>query len=267
MSGEGRRRATPVLSVTEASKRYGDVEAVASLSFTVHGGEELAIVGPNGSGKSTILHMIVGLVGVGTGDVLISGRPPSDPRARRTIGFVPDDLPLPGALTGAEYLALHRSLRHDEKNSLEQELVEVLDLAPHLGRMVAEYSHGMKRKLQLAAAAAQMPALLILDEPHRGLDPEAGMVMRSLLSSVKARGVALLVATHDLHAAQEFGDTVLVLSRGHRVGYGSPAEICHQAGTSNFADAFLRLSGLHNQAAEATGRIERALDGLDLSRL
>jgi ABC-2 type transport system ATP-binding protein len=257
---------TPVLELVDVSKRYGDLDAVASLSFAISPGEELALVGPNGSGKSTTLHMIVGLLEPSSGVIELAGRPASDLLARRAVGFVPDDLPMPTALTGAEYLQLNRSLRRLGDSTLESELVEVLDLSRHLGRLVAEYSHGMKRKLQLVAAAAQIPELLILDEPHRGLDPEAGAVMRMLLDSLKARGVALLVATHDLHAAATDGDHVLVLSRGRNVGLGTPSELCDLAMAGSFSEAFLRLSGLEAQTAAAAGRLENALDAAGLAR-
>ncbi len=246
------------LVVDGLGRRFGTHEAVSSLSFTVEAGEQVGLLGPNGSGKTTTLHMLVGLLEPSAGTIRILGDPPSDPVIRRRVGVAPDDLALPGTLTGAEYLGLHAELRGGGPDAMAETLIELLVLGRHLHRPLGDYSHGMKRKLQLIAAVSHRPILVILDEPHRGLDPEASAILSNLLTLLRQAGTAVLVATHDLLRAERDCDRVVILHEGRTVAEGRPADLCRQAGKPDLEAAFLRLTGLEDSMAASTTRLAEA---------
>lgn len=248
LRGNGRTSST--LEVRGLTKRYGRTTAVEQLEFAVPAGCVFGLLGPNGSGKSSTLHVITGLLAPDAGTVRVCGHPHDSGAAKRAFGFVPDDLPLPTSLTGCEVLRLVERLRGDVDSALRDALVDVFDLKPALDRLVAHYSHGMKRKLQVVAALMHRPRLLILDEPFRGLDPEAVVVMREVLASVtRATTTSVIVATHDLAAADRLCDEVLILAAGRVAAQGRPQALRRQYAVGSLEDAFLVATGLLADAA------------------
>lgn len=250
---------SPVLILDHLTKRFGGNEAVSDLSFSIESGEIVGLLGPNGSGKTTTLHLIVGLLEPTAGSISIKGKPPSHLATRRSIGLVPDDLPLPSALTGFEFLDLHDQLRGFTDPVIRDSLVEMFALGRHLHRAVGEYSHGMKRKIQIVAAVAHRPDFLILDEPHRGLDPESAVIVRDLIEILRDKGTALLVATHDLDRAERDMDRVVILFEGRRIAQGTPTEVTEMAAADDLESAFLRLTGLDASIIEARHRLVEML--------
>jgi ABC-2 type transport system ATP-binding protein len=241
-------------------KDYGSVQAVRDVSFDLFPGEVFGLLGPNGSGKSTTLHILTGLLEASSGSVEINGIPIQDKRSRNLIGFAPDDLPLPMSLTGREYLDLHHRLRKRDDREIAAQLSDVLGLTSALRRSISEYSHGMKRKLQLIAAVMHSPSLLILDEPFRGLDPEAASVLRDLISMFAGAGGAVLIATHDMLRAELDCGRVLILHQGEQAALGSPAELRHEFGDLDTLEAvFLHATKLDEQHAQRRKQLHAAL--------
>ncbi|MGD9960657.1 ABC transporter ATP-binding protein [Nocardioides sp.] len=236
---------TSLLDVEHLRVAYGNHVAASDVALHVSPGETVGLLGPNGAGKSTVIHAIIGLVSPQTGRVLVCGEPNTSAPAKRAFGFAPDDLPTPLSLTGAETIALMARLRRgDFDNDFALWLAEHFELGPHLGRAVVGYSHGMRRKLQIVCAVSHHPALLILDEPLRGLDPEAAAILHAILEVHTRSGGGVLLATHDLEAAARTCDRVTIMASGAVVGAGTPDEVCAQAGTLSLEPAFLALSGL-----------------------
>jgi len=165
-----------ILRVNDLTKRYGRDVGIEDVSFTVEAGEIVGLLGPNGSGKSTTLHCLTGILSATSGTVEIAGVDHELPAAKDGFGFLPDDLPLPESLRSLEVMALHRRLRARFDRDLAEDLLELVGLTDHRDKYVGHYSHGMKRKLQLVIALAHRPRLLIMDEPMRGLDPEAAII-------------------------------------------------------------------------------------------
>ncbi|BEP13399.1 ABC transporter ATP-binding protein [Acidothermaceae bacterium B102] len=246
---------TLALSVTGLVKSYGRFEAVRGVDLCVPAGNVVGLLGPNGSGKSSILHCVTGVLAPTRGRLEIAGHPHSSAAAKRALGFVPDDLALPTNLTGAEFLDLVRRLQPAADLDLLAELVDLLGLGEALGKLVSEYSHGMKRKLQMAAALSHSPALLILDEPFRGLDPEAHVVLRSLLEFFIAAGGAALVATHDLASAQGYCDSTFIVSAGDIVASGAPDELVARFGRQSLEEVFLVATGLEERTRDVRRRV------------
>ncbi|MGL5865586.1 MAG: ABC transporter ATP-binding protein [Dermatophilaceae bacterium] len=248
------------LVVREVTKRFGRQVAVDRASFRVDGGRITGLLGPNGSGKSTIIHCITGFHSPTAGQVWIDGHPHHEPAAKDAFGFFPDDLPVPEALTASETLAFHRRLRPRFDQDFARELVQILGLTPSLRKFVGEYSHGMRRKLQLVLALAHHPGLLILDEPLRGLDPEAGALMTAVISEFTQLGGAALMATHDLHAAEGFCDDVVIVSAGEIVATGTPADVVHRAEVRDLEEAFVRITGLSERVTVARSAVSDLLN-------
>ena len=173
------------------------------------------------------------------------------------MGFAPDDLPLPGSLTGREYLEFHDAMRRRRDREQAALLIHAFGLEEALENPVGQYSHGMRRKIQLIAALSHTPELLLLDEPYRGLDPDAAAVLRSLLRSFAASGRAVVVATHDMLRAERDCDHVTILSCGVTVAAGSPDELIRLDPTaSNLEELFLGVTGLAEQSRSRRESIE-----------
>ncbi|MGL4744672.1 MAG: ABC transporter ATP-binding protein [Dermatophilaceae bacterium] len=254
----------PALTVRALTKSYGKRSALADASFVVPEGTIHGLLGPNGSGKTTCLHLVVGLLHPDDGDVLIAGIPVRLKASRGVLGIAPDDLPLPGSLTGNEYLQFHDRMRGRDDLLVGQTMAKVFGLADDLERQIAQYSHGMKRKIQFVTALMHFPRLLVLDEPYRGLDPDAVITLRDLLSAYVTRGGAVLVATHDMLRAQLECDEVTILHRGRTVAQGPPDELRRRMSVPNLEQVFMIATDAEEQQRERSETIEQIMtEGLE----
>jgi len=225
------------------------------VSFALEEGAVTGLIGANGAGKSTLLHILVGLLEPTSGNVLIDETGPGTRRLEDRIGFCPDDLPQVELLTGREYLALTAGLRRlPHRPDAEKELLAGMRLDHAADRLVAGYSHGMKRKLQLVAALLHLPEVLILDEPFRGLDPESSAIMKGLLTSYAERGNTVLISTHDLLVAEQMCSRVLVIGNGTVLADTSVDALREHRTGATLEAAFLRLTGLDETAIESSQR-------------
>ncbi len=235
------------LEIQGLAKHYGQHRAVHDVSFTVAANRVVGLLGPNGSGKSTTLHCT------------ICGHPHESVEAKDAFGFFPDDLPLPDALTAREVLAFHSRLRPGLDQDLAGDLMAVLGLTEHQNKMLGDFSHGMRRKIQLVLALSHWPQVLVMDEPMRGLDPEAAELMHAVIEEFAATGGAVLVATHDLLAAERDFTDVVVLADGEVVAHGSPDSIRRDVGATSLTDAFVLLTGIQGRVESARADIARLL--------
>ena len=240
-----------LLTVENLRKTYGGARAVEHVAFGVRAGEVVGLLGPNGAGKSTTLHCITGIIEPSGGSVSLCNMPADDPRAKDMFGLLPDDLPLPASLRASEVLALHRKLRPRFDQELADELLGLVGLSNELTKPVGDYSHGMKRKLHLVAALAHHPRLLILDEPLRGLDPEAAILIRTMMETFKEQGGGVLFATHDLLAAEHFCDRVVIMADGSAIASGAPDELMKRSNTISLEQFFVQVTGLIGRIAES----------------
>ncbi|MFZ7088965.1 ABC transporter ATP-binding protein [Curtobacterium sp. RRHDQ10] len=235
------KAADVILHVAGISKRYGKRTVLDDFSLQLATGQVCGLLGSNGSGKSTALHVIAGLVDAEIGDVWHADEHVTSKKSRQKFGFAPDDLPVPSSLTGREFLDVHASLRREGPRGLDERLAALLELSDALPSPMASYSHGMKRKLQLIAALAHRPSLLILDEPFRGLDPDASMTLQDLIAAFAASGGAVLLATHDLHQVSRHCDTLVVLHDGMTTLRGTVSEL--ESIHGSIENVFLEATG------------------------
>lgn len=228
------------------AKRYGNHQAVHALSFHVAPGEIVGLLGPNGAGKSTTIAMLTGILAPDSGTIRLAGHDLTyqGMDARRALGYVPDRPILYDTLTGREflsYIAQLRALPHAIADASITHLIAALGLAPHADRLCRTYSFGTRSKITLAAALMHDPAVLILDEPFNGLDPQSAADVRAMLNQRAEAGAAILLSTHDLAIAESFCDRILVMAQGALVAEGDPQTLT-QHGEVSLEERFRDLT-------------------------
>ena len=219
-----------VIEVEDLAKKYGDVEAVRGIGFTVGAGEIFGFLGPNGAGKSTTVRMLTTLLTITAGSAEVAGvnvaRDPDE--ARKRIGVALQEEGLDPRQTGRELLVLQGRLfglttaQAAERATALLELVELEDAAD---RLIKGYSGGMKRRLDLASALVHEPDVLFLDEPTTGLDPASRLTVWDELQRINERGTTIFLTTQYLEEADQLCDRLAIIDGGVLVGEGTPAEL------------------------------------------
>jgi ABC-2 type transport system ATP-binding protein len=220
-----------MIEAKQLSKRYNGVPAVERLDLEVKAGEIFCLLGANGAGKTTTIHLFLNFIAPDEGQALIGGidvtREPL--RAKQLLAYIPENLMLYPNLSGLENLAYFSQLagKKYDRGRLRQFLAEAgLEDDAHQ-RRVSTYSKGMRQKVGIAIALAKEAKALLLDEPTSGLDPKASSEFTQLLRELSVRGVATLMATHDLFRARETGTHVGIMKSGVLVERLTTEEIGH----------------------------------------
>ena len=235
----------PALALVGLHKQFGETTAVDHLDLEVPGGSFFGLVGPNGAGKTTTLSMAVGLLRPDAGSARIFGVDVwADPvAAKRRIGVLPDNLALPERLTGRElltYLGLLRGLDRATVAARAGELLEVLELAGAETTLVADYSAGMRKKINLATALLHTPRLLVLDEPFEAIDPVSEATIRVILERFVEAGGSVVISSHVMALVERLCDHLGVIAGGRLVATGTLDQV---RGGGSLDDAFVRLVG------------------------
>jgi len=233
-----------VVIARDLVKKYGMRIAVAGISFMVSRGEIFGLIGPNGAGKTTTLRMIATLIKPDSGEILIKNiNALKDPvKARKHIGYLPEEAEVYPRLTGYEHLLFYAKLR---KPAHVDETVEFGIKLSGLGKRVydraGDYSKGMKRRLLLAIALMTKPDLAILDEPTSGLDVYASVRVRKMIREyVRETGSSVILSSHNMLEVEYLCDRIAFISRGKIVSMGNPKEILEKYGASNLEEAFVK---------------------------
>lgn len=202
---------------TYRAVRRREVRALLGMSFSVERGRVFGLIGPNGSGKTTIMQIIVGLLRQDRGDVRLGGKDPSDPTARRNVGYLPENFQCYPFLTVRQAVALYTKLIGVADATAIPEAAQLLELAGLdgvLDRRVAGFSKGMMQRLGLVQALLGQPEILVLDEPNTGLDPDGRATLRDLIASERSRGTTVLLSTHSLADAERVCDDLAIVANG-----------------------------------------------------
>ncbi|MBD3336213.1 MAG: heme ABC exporter ATP-binding protein CcmA, partial [Candidatus Eisenbacteria bacterium] len=218
--GTGRKtvseRPAARLDVQEISKSYGPFRVLDRITFQVAPGSAVGLVGPNGAGKSTLLRLLAGLIRPTAGRILVDGEEGRhNARFRRRLGYVSHEPLLYGHLSARENLRFYAELfQLDDVARRSADLLERVGLDWTGSLRVQAFSRGMIQRLTLARALLHRPEILLLDEPHTGLDPEAAEGLGRILDGFRREGGTMLVATHELHRIPHLVDRVVVLNEG-----------------------------------------------------
>lgn len=218
-----------MITVTNLVKRYGTFEAVHGVSFTVGEGRVVGLLGPNGAGKTTIMKVLTGYHRQTDGIVLLDGKDVlEDPIAVKSIvGYLPEGVPLYPDMTVGEYLgfvAEARRIEPEARSAAIARVVEACGLTGFVDVRIERLSKGYRQRVGLAQAIIHDPAILILDEPTTGLDPNQILEIRQLIRSLGARKTVIL-STHILQEVEALCSEVLILNEGRIVAQGSAAQI------------------------------------------
>ncbi|HKN19989.1 MAG TPA: ABC transporter ATP-binding protein [Terracidiphilus sp.] len=231
---------TPAIDTTALTRRFGDFTAVDNVNLRVDAGQFFGFLGPNGAGKSTTIKMLTGLLAPTSGSIRILGEDlqANSAEIKRQIGVVPEGMALFGRLTADEYLRfVGRMYGLDRATTLNRtrELLEFMQLAGEQKKLIADFSHGMQKKLALAAAVIHGPKVLFLDEPFEGVDAVAAGTLKAMLLRMIARGATIFLTSHVLEIVERLCTHIAIIHRGHLVAQGSLDEL--RAGTWRIAQA------------------------------
>ncbi len=245
-----------MIELKSVTKRYGTFTAVDSLDLVVPRGELFGFLGPNGAGKTTTLRMLAGILRPTSGQISIGGvdllKSPRAAKAR--LGFIPDRPFIYEKLTGIEFLRFVAGLYGAEGERIEhraRELMALFDLEDWRDELVESYSHGMRQKLIISSAFVHRPEVIVVDEPHVGLDPKATWILKDLFREYTNRGNTILMSTHTLAVAEDMCDRVAIIQGGKIRAQGTMSELRanSEEGVVGLENIFLRLTG-ENAARE-----------------
>jgi ABC-2 type transport system ATP-binding protein len=220
----------PAIAAHALTRTFNGFTAVDHVDLAVEPGQFFGFLGPNGAGKSTTIKMLTGLLAPSSGAIQILGEDLfNNPiEVKRHIGVVPEGMALFGKLTAREYLHFVGRMYGLDKSTTEQrssELLEFMSLANEPKKLIADYSHGMGKKLALAAAVIHGPKVLFLDEPFEGVDAIAAGTLKSMLQGMIARGATIFLTSHVLEIVERLCTHIAIIDRGHIVANGSLDEL------------------------------------------
>lgn len=219
---------TPPLQVFNARKAFGEVNALAGVSFALQAGQLVGLLGPNGAGKTTLIRAVAGGVTLDAGEVRLFGRPAIDGAARERLGVVPQELAVYPRLTARENLEVFGRLYGVRRAALRDRVAWALswaDLADRASEPTRRFSGGMKRRLNIACSLMHQPSVLLLDEPTVGVDPQSRERIYEMLDSLRREGMAIVLTTHHLDEAQQRCEQILIIDRGRIVASGTVADL------------------------------------------
>ncbi|WP_317891664.1 ABC transporter ATP-binding protein [Acidicapsa acidisoli] len=233
------------ISTTGLTRRFGDFVAVQNVNLNVVQGQFYGFLGPNGAGKSTTIKMLTGLLAPTSGTIQVLGMDfaANALEVKRQIGVVPEGMALFGRLTASEYLRFVGQMYGLDDATTRQrseELLEFMNLANETKKLITDFSHGMQKKLALAAAVIHGPKILFLDEPFEGVDAIAAGTLKQMLQGMIARGATIFLTSHVLEIVERLCTHVGIINHGELIANGSMEEL---------------RAGVHTQADNTTTRL------------
>jgi ABC-2 type transport system ATP-binding protein len=229
-------------------RRFGRSTAVDGLDLSIRPGEFYGLLGQNGAGKTTTIKMIVGLLRPTDGTAGIDRFDTwSEPiEVKRRIGVLPEEFNLYERLTGAELLDFAAAMHGIDRTETVQrrtELLDLLDLSADAGKLVGDYSRGMRKKIALAAAIIHRPKVLFLDEPFEGVDAVSARLIQQLLQRYTAQGATIVFSGHEMHLVERLCTRIGIMVEGRLAIEDTPAGLCTRMGVESVEDAFIAAVG------------------------
>ena len=245
----------PILEVRNVVKQYPTVNAVDGVSFAVPEGICFGLLGPNGAGKTTTIEIMEGILQPTSGDVLYRGEPARS-RFREEAGILFQKTALQDFLTVRQTLTLFRGL-YDRGLDVE-EVIRLCALEKLAGRDNRKLSGGQQQRLLLTVALVNDPAILFLDEPTTGLDPQARRNFWELIQSIKARKKTIILTTHYMDEAEILCDDIAIMDRGHIIARGGPRQLLQE----HFEEVLLELPR-HDFPDDARHLVTKVIESAD----
>ena len=238
------------ISIENLTKHYATLVALDNVSLRIGSGEVFGLLGPNGAGKSTLLKILVGILRPTSGTIRLGEYDiVGDPeKAKKLIGYLPENPSLYTGLTTLEFLQFVGKIRGVADGLLDQEISDSLNsfgLEEKRNSLVGSLSKGMKQKVALIATNLHTPQVLVLDEPLTALDPKTRVSVKDWIGSQTSRGVTTILSTHDLDVAQTHAGRIAIIDHGKIIAVGDIDSLRKTANTKNDAgleDVFLRLT-------------------------
>jgi ABC-2 type transport system ATP-binding protein len=220
----------PSIVTRSLTRKFGDFTAVDDVNLEVAPGQFFGFLGPNGAGKSTTIKMLTGLLAPTSGEMQILGMDlvKNGPEVKQHIGVVPEGMGLFVRLTGSEYLNFVGRMYGLDRETTARRAAELLDfmqLADEPKKLIADYSHGMQKKLAMAAAVIHTPKILFLDEPFEGVDAIASGTLKSMLQRMISNGATIFLTSHVLEIVERLCSHVAIINHGKLVAQGSMEEL------------------------------------------
>ena len=256
------------IEVNNLKKSFGDLQAVQDASFNAASGEVLSLLGPNGAGKSTTISMLSGLLAPTSGDASIMGHSVTkEPEAAKaSLGVVPQDIALYPDLSARENLVFWGKMYGLRGAALKlrvDEVLEIIGLADRQKDYVSKFSGGMKRRVNIGAALLHKPAVIIMDEPTVGIDPQSRRHILDNVKELNRQGMTVLYTTHYMEEAAELSNHIAIMDKGRVIAYGTHDELIKMVGEETRIDVTLNTEGEKVLAAwRATEGVSK-IDSLD----
>lgn len=256
------------IEVKNLKKSFGDLQAVQDAKFNADSGEVLSLLGPNGAGKSTTISMLSGLLAPTSGDASIMGHSVTkEPEAAKaSLGVVPQDIALYPDLSARENLVFWGKMYGLRGAALKlrvDEVLEIIGLADRQKDHVGKFSGGMKRRVNIGAALLHKPAVIIMDEPTVGIDPQSRRHILDNVKELNRQGMTVLYTTHYMEEAAELSNHIAIMDKGRVIAYGTHDELIKMVGEETRIDVTLNTEGEKVLAAwRATEGVSK-IDSLD----
>ena len=244
------------IRVESLTKCYGSVRAIEDLSFTINHGEVIGFLGPNGAGKSTTMRILCGVMPATSGRAYLGGisiaKYPE--KARRRVGFMPENNPLPNEMRVREYLHFRAELKGLSRGTRKARVGEVMEICnldkKAKNKMIKTLSKGFRQRVGIADALLGKPDVIIMDEPTIGLDPHQIIGIRRLFNELKGK-MTVIISSHILPEVEATCDRAIIINHGSIVALGTPQELCGE---------FISESSYKIVARATPERIRKVLD-------
>jgi len=234
----------PLVEVKNLVKKYGTIEAVKGISFSVSSGEIFGLIGPNGAGKTTTLRIISTLLTITSGSIKIMNydlsKNPGE--IRKIISYLPEDAGAYKNLSGKAYLEfIANFFEQSKKQQMVSKGIEISDLDERINDKVDTYSKGMKRRLLVGRALMTEPKLAILDEPTAGLDVNNAQEIRRLVKGIAKQGTTILLSSHNMLEVEFLCDRIALISEGKIIEEGTPKSLMEKHNAKNVEEVFTKV--------------------------
>ena len=229
-----------MIEFKDVHKKYGKLEVLKGVSFTIKDGGIIAILGPNGSGKTTSMKSFLGMVVPTKGEIFFNGKSIKNQWAyREQISYLPQIANFPNNLKVKELIAMIKNIK--KLPCRDQELIELFGLQKHLNKSLGNLSGGTKQKVNLVLTFMVDVPVLVLDEPTSGLDPIAILALKKLIFREKEKGKTILITSHILSFIEELSDEILFILEGNIYFRGTPEQLLKTTQKNNFQEAIAEL--------------------------